>query len=998
MLGDAFQAVVDAWASAMGRVAIAGTMVLLVAGWAERRIGARSPRARSWIWRFAWIQLVLLMVPGSGRLQLPESWRPPQDWDWVVPGRTEVAARGVPRPSDRIGVTASSLGVPPSAIPGEDPLGEGGMPRPPESWGATTAAFVVWLVLALGWVALLGWQRGTALRWIARSEPAKDPRLGAWIAEWKEELRRRIRSAGSRRMLDRLEVRVHPDVCSPRVAGVWRPTILLPTDGGVLGTEEAARAVLTHEWGHVVRGDLAWRWLRGWIRAALFFHPLVAWAERRTLVAEEMACDRMAMDGGKLSPAAFGKLLVRLAEAERSVARSRRMGLAAGMSRQAAGLLERMHGLASVEGRSSRRRLMMVGAWVVLMGVLGWVSLGGAPGYTAAGRALSCGGLPCVPGHGSHAPSEPGIAAGPGHGPPTGPGLHPGGSGEFRPRTAVSPRWVAFRRRNPTGPSLRQRRDGIRRRHGRLCLLRSVSWRFPSASTVSRAFACRTRGRGGGNRAAGRPRSSVRSTDRLRRRGDPGLDARAGPSDARTVRLAVGGGGRGNGSRHAAIGNSRRTRMSTKFRNEATRWGVGWLLLLASGGWTTKVGAQIGGVGGGVGGGASVNGVAIPMTTTGTQESVSWGGRSSAVSLLADEEVRKELGLSAAQRTQVAEWVSRVRQAGMEDSRTLQRDTQTGTQRLLQRAKQREQRLAALERDIETLGQRIRVALNPAQQRIVDQACAKDLADAGGPKSSGGGFGVVGGGGVPSTAGVVVATNVASGGGGYASGGTRGSVVRVMRFPTVRRSLALTPEQAGIVDAALADLGVLEADLRQDMQALRPEPLVRPGIRPTARRASDLSAQANTELAALLTPDQKTRLDQISLQVDGVEALFRPEVVDALKLNATQQARLASVSQQTRKRAESYLFPPHARVNPTPGGAPIVPPAGRVPPPDHAAVDRVQQQGALGMMAVLTTAQRQTFERMMGRPFPGIARLEGFGGSTSSEVRTGKAREPGTPE
>ena len=436
--------------------------------------------------------------------------------------------------------------------------------------------------------------------------------------------------------------------------------------------------------------------------------------------------------------------------------------------------------------------------------------------------------------------------------------------------------------------------------------------------------------------------------------------------------------------------------MKTKSWNEATRWGVGLILLLGVGGWT-GVRAQTGGVGGGAGGGATVNGVAIPMTTTTTQESVSWGGRSSAVSLLANEEVRKELGLNAAQRSQVAEWVSRVRQASMDDSRTLQRDGQAATQRLLHRAKQREQRLAALERDIEALGQRIRVALNPAQQRIVDQACAKDLADAGVPKSGGSGFGVGGGGGVPSAAGVVV-TNVASGGGGYSSGGTRGSVVRVMRYPTVRRSLALTPEQVGVVDAALADLGVLEADLRQDMQALRPEPLVRPGIRPTARRTSELSTEANAELAALLTADQKTRLDQISLQVDGVEALFRPEVVDALKLNATQQARLASVSQQTRKRTESYLFSSHPRSNPTPGGAPIVPPSGRMSPPDHAAVDRVQQQGALGMMAVLTTAQRQTFERMMGRPFPGIARLEAFGGSTSSEVRIGKALEPGTSE
>lgn len=381
MTGSVFQAVVSGWALAMVRVLVWGTLVLLAAGVADRAIGARAPRARSWVWRLAWIQLALLLVPGSGRLVLPEPLRPPQNWEVALPEPLPAAASTHPDLSTRAEGTVTISGTAFAGLPGA-PGESGGESREPRRAAASPLSlwpaglFSVWLVWTLTGIALLSRRRTQALRWIDEARGTTDSEFTSWAERWREDLGIRCRTTWSRWMSRRLQIRVHPAVGSPRVAGLWQPTILLPGGGTIPENEESARAVLDHEWGHVARGDLVWRWVRGWCRAALFFHPLVAWADRRTTLAEEMACDRLAMDAGALSAAGYGRMLVRWAEAER-LQTSGAVGLAASMSRQAAGLLERLQGLAVSGGRLSRRRLVLLVLGLASVGLLGWVTTGG---------------------------------------------------------------------------------------------------------------------------------------------------------------------------------------------------------------------------------------------------------------------------------------------------------------------------------------------------------------------------------------------------------------------------------------------------------------------------------------------------------------------------------------------------------------------------------------------------------------------------------------------
>ena len=78
---------------------------------------------------------------------------------------------------------------------------------------------------------------------------------------------------------------------SPAVAGLFRPTVLLPAKFGEMLDEEALQHVLLHEAGHVKRRDLAWHWLSAMLVAVHWPNPLVWWAARLFRGDREAACD-----------------------------------------------------------------------------------------------------------------------------------------------------------------------------------------------------------------------------------------------------------------------------------------------------------------------------------------------------------------------------------------------------------------------------------------------------------------------------------------------------------------------------------------------------------------------------------------------------------------------------------------------------------------------------------------------------------------------------------
>lgn len=156
-------------------------------------------------------------------------------------------------------------------------------------------------------------------------------------------------------------VRTSSAVCGPHVAGLLRPTVLLPAALLRELDPTGRRMVLCHELTHIRRGDLALGWLPALAERLFCFHPLARLASREYALAREAACDAEVLRICRPSPRDYGRLLVRLGIGPRAARFA------------AAGASPTLHSL--------RRRLQMLGtlppsggrphrAWMLVPAVL----------------------------------------------------------------------------------------------------------------------------------------------------------------------------------------------------------------------------------------------------------------------------------------------------------------------------------------------------------------------------------------------------------------------------------------------------------------------------------------------------------------------------------------------------------------------------------------------------------------------------------------------------
>ncbi|MGC6465887.1 MAG: M56 family metallopeptidase [Akkermansiaceae bacterium] len=95
----------------------------------------------------------------------------------------------------------------------------------------------------------------------------------------------------------KVRLRLHPDLQSPVVAGLLRPTIYLPMSSQKW-PPETLRMALLHELGHVQRRDL-WMALIAQLTCILhWFNPAVWWMRRTFLTQCEYACDAHLLKSG----------------------------------------------------------------------------------------------------------------------------------------------------------------------------------------------------------------------------------------------------------------------------------------------------------------------------------------------------------------------------------------------------------------------------------------------------------------------------------------------------------------------------------------------------------------------------------------------------------------------------------------------------------------------------------------------------------------------------
>jgi beta-lactamase regulating signal transducer with metallopeptidase domain len=223
-----------------------------------------------------------------------------------------------------------------------------------DTFGSTGA---VYLLLTLSWsagMALLVWS------WSRRCGPFRReyPHTLETVAPG---VRDKLTDAMRGTDIPTSLIRLGPTRRVPAVAGLFRPTILVPERIVAALDAEELRAVLLHEESHRRRRDPALAVVQRCALLLFFFYPPVWWLVRRLVESAEIACDESVLARG-VSPAIYGRALSRtlgLNLLPQSLPATIGLGRPAGLRRR----LERIEG-------SWRYRVMPKHRWVLSAALL----------------------------------------------------------------------------------------------------------------------------------------------------------------------------------------------------------------------------------------------------------------------------------------------------------------------------------------------------------------------------------------------------------------------------------------------------------------------------------------------------------------------------------------------------------------------------------------------------------------------------------------------------
>ncbi len=277
------------WAEVMGRAVWQGTLLIVIA-WMLSRLATRvlPAAAHSWLWRIVFLKLAVVLV-------------------WVTPIRVPVLRAAFPDQTMQVrnlGLRISSAG------PDRDQSLETirlraihAIPSQPERLESQSWLFLMWSfgVLACSLGIVRHGRKASQLRrraLLLQSGPLKS---------LCEDLANELRCKRVPALMSSL------DVDSPVVMGVWKPVILIPAILQVSGSSRQSRMMLAHEMAHVHRRDLLWLWLSTLTQPLFFFHPLVWLASRESRLAQEIACDELAVSCLQARPAEYARMLVNVA-------------------------------------------------------------------------------------------------------------------------------------------------------------------------------------------------------------------------------------------------------------------------------------------------------------------------------------------------------------------------------------------------------------------------------------------------------------------------------------------------------------------------------------------------------------------------------------------------------------------------------------------------------------------------------------------------------------
>lgn len=178
--------------------------------------------------------------------------------------------------------------------------------------------------------------------------------------------------------------------------------------------------------------------------------------------------------------------------------------------------------------------------------------------------------------------------------------------------------------------------------------------------------------------------------------------------------------------------------------------------------------------------------------------------------------------------------------------------------------------------------------------------------------------------------------------------------ISLVRNPNVREEIKLTDEQSIQIDEVFAKL---TATRRESSAGLRGA-----SVEERQKKFAEIqekmkvqSEDANKEIEKALKPEQLARLEQISIQRQGLLALNNPSVAKKLKLTEEQLEKIAAVRSEGTKKRQQLIQDLRS------GNLDRTQLAGKIM--------EIQQQTEKAVMEALTMEQQTRFEQMQGEKF-----------------------------
>ena len=344
----------------------------------------------------------------------------------------------------------------------------------------------------------------------------------------------------------------------------------------------------------------------------------------------------------------------------------------------------------------------------------------------------------------------------------------------------------------------------------------------------------------------------------------------------------------------------------------------------------------------------------------------SGGERGSVVRVIRDPAVQQEVGVSSEQKQRIDTILQRVQVLENELFQSLDRLSAEQHQALGARRQDTAAQYDAANQQLAQASSKILEQLTPAQRTQLRALCQQAKADPAGFQArvthgqhDGGG----GGGGSSSSS---------SGGSGpgpstsvqreYQDGGGPGGVISVISHEQVQQQLRLDQKQRQQVAEIIGQVRQSEAafhrNTRTPFAGPRSEGFQARQKRFEEQRQKEESVRqavnrAGDDILKELTATQQERVRGICLQAQGADALFKPEIIQALGLTATQQVKLANLRRTAPAQSSRASQPGTNWI---------------------AAQARLQLETEKRMInEVLTPAQQAKLQQMRGKEFAGAA-------------------------